>query len=89
MKIYLSKLNQHELPDLLSKEFLLFKRLSFMSYEQFIVSVGELIMLSSQQILSNNFHNTGVTWLLCHFLKLEVHILHGLENISVVNAWKL
>ena len=29
------------------------------------------------------------TWLFYHFLKLEVHILHGLENISISNTWTL
>ena len=29
------------------------------------------------------------TWLFYHFLKLEVHILHGLENISICYIWKL
>ena len=29
------------------------------------------------------------TWLFYHSLKLEVHILHGLENISIFNFWKL
>ena len=29
------------------------------------------------------------TWLLYYFLKLEVHILHGLENIQIFNIWKL
>ena len=46
----LSKLKQHQLHVALSKE-LFFKCLSVMSYEQFIVSIVELIMLSSQQIL--------------------------------------
>ena len=44
-KKYLSKLKQHGLPDILSEEFL-FKCLSVMIYEQFIVSIVELIMLS-------------------------------------------
>ena len=77
------------LPDALSKEFML-KCLSVMSYEQLlIVSIVELIMLSRQQILIYNFHNMRVTWLFCHFFKLQVHILHGLENISIINIWKL
>ena len=50
-KEYLSKLKQHELLYALSKEFLL-NCLSVMSYEQFIVSIVELIMLSWQQMLS-------------------------------------
>ena len=29
------------------------------------------------------------TWQFYHFLKSEVHILHGLENISISNTWKL
>ena len=87
-KKYLSKLKQHELLDTLSKEFL-FKCLSDMSYEQFIVSVVELITLSWQTILSYNFHNMKAIWLFYHFLKLEVHILRGLENISIFNVWKL
>ena len=41
-KKYLSKLKQHRLPDALSKVFM-FKCLSVMSYEQFIVSIVELI----------------------------------------------
>ena len=46
---------QHGLPDGLSKEFF-FKCLSVMIYEQFIVSIVELIMLSWQPILLYNFH---------------------------------
>ena len=30
-----------------------------------------------------------VTWLFQHFFKLQVHILHSLENISIFNIWKL
>ena len=30
-----------------------------------------------------------VTWLFYHFFKLQVHILHSLENISIFNIWKL
>ena len=30
-----------------------------------------------------------VIWLFCHFFKLQVHILHGLEKISISNIWKL
>ena len=56
-KKYLSKLEQHESPDALSKEFL-FKCSLVMSYEQFLVSIDELIMLSWQQILSCTFSNT-------------------------------
>ena len=51
---YLTKLKQHGLPDALSKEFS-FKCLSVMIYEQFIVSIVELIMLSWQPILLYNF----------------------------------
>ena len=87
-KKYLSKLKQHGLPDVLSEEFL-FKCLSVMIYEQFIVSIVELIMLSWQPILLYNFHNMRVTWLFSHFFKLQVHILHSLENISIFNIWKL
>ena len=29
------------------------------------------------------------TWLFHHFLKLEVHILDGLENIPIFNIWKI
>ena len=29
------------------------------------------------------------TWLFCYFLKLEVHSLHGLENISISITWKI
>ena len=87
-KKYLSKLKRHELPDALSNEFL-FQYLSVMSYEQFIVPIIKLIMLSRQQILSRNFHNMRVTWLFHHFLKSEIHILHGLENISIFYVWKL
>ena len=50
-----------------------------MIYEQFIVSIVELIMLSWQQISSYNFHNMRVTWLFYQFFKLQVHILHGLS----------
>ena len=88
MKKYLSKLKQHGLPDALSEEFS-FKCLSVMIYEQFIVSIVELIMLSWQPILLYNFHNMRVTWLFYHFFKLKVHILHNLENISICNIWKL
>ena len=85
---YLSKLKQHRLSDVLIKEFS-FKCFSVMIYEQFIVSIVELIMLSSQPILLYNFHNMRVTWSFYHFFKLQVHILHGLENISIFNIWKL
>ena len=54
---YLTKLKQQGLADALSKEFS-FKCLSIMIYEQFIVSIVELIMLSWQPILLYNFHNT-------------------------------
>ena len=77
-------MKQHGLPDALSKE-LSFRFLSVMICEQFIVSIVELIMLSSQPILSYNFHNTRVIWLLYHFFKEQVYILHGLENISIFN----
>ena len=59
-KKYLSKSKQHELPDSLSKDFL-FECLSVLSYEQFIVSIVDLIMMSWQQILSYSFHNMRVT----------------------------
>ena len=72
--------------DYLSKEFS-FECLSVMVYEQFTVPIVELIMLSSQSILFFNFHNMRVTWLLYHFFKL--HILQGIENISIFNIWKL
>ena len=85
---YLSKLKQHALSEALSEEFL-FKCLSVMIYEQFIVSIVELIMLSWQPILLYNFHNMRVTWLFYHFFKLQVHILHRLENIPMFNIWKL
>ena len=72
---YLSKLKQHELPDALSKE-ILFKCALVMSYEQFIVPIGELTMLSWQQLLSYYFHNVSERHLAFnYFLKLEVHIL--------------
>ena len=32
--------------------------------------------------LLHNFHNMRVTWLFCHFFKLQVHILNSLENIN-------
>ena len=83
----MTKLKQHGLPGALSKEFLL-KCLSVMIYEQF-VSIVERIMLSWQPILLHNFHNMTVTWLFYHFFKLQVDILHGLENISIFNIWKL
>ena len=60
-----------------------------MIYEQFIVSIVELIMLSWQPILLYNFHNMTVIWLFCHLFKLQVYILNGLENISIFNIWKL
>ena len=60
-----------------------------MIYEQFIVSIVELIMLSWQPILLYNFHNMRVTWLFYHFSKLQVHFLHSLQNISIFNIWKL
>ena len=87
-KKYISKLKQHGLPDVLGEEFL-FKCLSVKIYEQFIVSIVELIMLSWQPILLYNFHNMRVTRLFYHFFKLQVHILHSLENISIFNIWKL
>ena len=52
-----------------------------MIYEQFIVSLVELIMLSWQ---SYNYHNMRVTWLFCDFFKLQIHILQSLENISIL-----
>ena len=72
--------------DYLSKEFS-FECLSVRVYEQFTVPIVELIMLSSQSILFFNFHNMRVAWLLYHFFKL--HILQGIENISIFNIWKL
>ena len=77
-KKYLSKLKQYELRDALSEGFL---------FKCFIVSINMLFMLSWQQILSCNFHNVRVTWLFYNFLKLEVHILHGIENNSISNVW--
>ena len=65
-KKYLS-LKQYELSDALSKEF---KCLSVTSYEQFTVSIVELILLLWKQLLSFYFHNKRVTWLFYHFLKL-------------------
>ena len=82
-KKYLSRLKQHGLPHILSEEFL-FRCLSVMIYEQFIVSIVELIMLSWQRILLHNFHNMRVTWLFYHFFKLQVHILHSLWNIWIL-----
>ena len=58
--------------------------LAGMIYEQFAVSIVELIMLSWQPILLYNFRNMRVTWLFYHF-KLQVHILHGLKNIPIFN----
>ena len=86
-KKYLSKLKQDGLSDTLSEEFL-FKCLSVIIYEQFIVSIVELIMLSWQPTLLYNFHDMRVTWFFYHF-KLQVHILHSLENILIFNIWKL
>ena len=40
-------------------------------------------------VLLYNFHNMTVTSLFYHFFKLHVDILHGLENISIFNIWKL
>ena len=71
------------LPKALSKEFS-FKFLLVMIYEQLIVSIFELIMLSWQPVLLYSFHNMTVTWLFYHFFKLQVDILHGLENISIL-----
>ena len=51
---YFSKLKQHGLPDAMSEE-VSFKCLSVMIYEQFTVSIVELIMLSGQPILLYNF----------------------------------
>ena len=82
------KLKPHGLPDALSEEFP-FKCLYVRIHEQFIVSTVELILLSWQPILLYNFHNTRVTWLFYHFFKLQVHILHGSENISIFNIYKL
>ena len=62
---------------------------SVMIYEQFVVSIVELIMLSWQPILSYNFHDMRVTWLFYHFFKQQVHVLHGLENVSNLNIWKM
>ena len=81
---YSSKLKQHRLPDALSKEFS-FKCLSVMIYEQFIVSIVELVLLSWEPILSYNFHNMRVILLFYHFFKLQVHILHNLGNTSIIN----
>ena len=60
-----------------------------MIYEQFIVSIVELIMFSWQPISLYNFHNIRVNWLFYHLFKLQVHILHILEKISIFNIWKL
>ena len=87
-KKYSSKLKQHGLLDALNKEFS-FECLSVMTYEQFIISIVELIMLSWQPILSYDVHIMRITWLFYHFFKLQVHILRGLENISIFNIWKL
>ena len=65
-KKYLQKLKQ---PDALSKE-LSFKCLPVMTYEQFIVSIVELIMLSWQPLLLHSFHKIRVTWLFYHFFRL-------------------
>ena len=87
-KKFLTKLKQHGLPDSLSEEFL-FNCLSVVIYEQFIVSIVKLIMLSWQPILSYNFHNMKGIWLFYHFFKLQVHILHSLENISIFNIFEI
>ena len=68
-KKYLPKLKQHGLPDALSKE-LSFKCLPVMTYEQFIVSIVELIILSWQPLLLHSFHKIRVTWLFYHFFRL-------------------
>ena len=65
-----------------------------MSYKQFIVSIVELIMLSWQQILQYNFHNMRTTslrtsLLFYHYVKLDIHMLNGLENIPIFDIWKL
>ena len=87
-KKFLTKPKQHGLPDSLSEEFL-FNCLSVMIYEQFIVSIVKLIMLSWQPILSYNFHNMKGIWLFYHFFKLQVQILHSLENISIFNIFEI
>ena len=64
-KKYLSKLNEHGLPDALSEEFS-FKCLSVMIYEHFIVSILELIMLFWQPILYTCWTALSLTFdLLC------------------------
>ena len=63
--------------------------ISVMIYEQFIVSIVEVIMLLWQPILLYNFHNMRVTWIFYQLFKLQVHILHSLESISIFNIWKL
>ena len=87
-KKYLSKLKQREFPDAFSKDFL-FKCLSVMGCEKFIVSIVELIILLWQQILLFNFHNIRVMYLFYHFSRYLIHILHGLESISIFDIWKL
>ena len=77
-----TSLKQHGLRDALSEEFS-FKCLSVMIYEQFIVFIVELIMMSWQPTLLYNFHKMRVTWFFYHFFKLQVHVLHKLENISI------
>ena len=89
---YLSKLKQHGLPDALSKEFS-FKCLSVMIYEQFIVSIVELMMLP---ILLYNFHLAGfsitsssyLTWLgkYLNFLKFGNCDLSDVTSFSVKRA---
>ena len=85
---YSSKSKQHGLPDALSNN-LSFRSLSVMIYQQFMVSIAELIMLSKQQLLFHNFQNTRMTWLFCRFSTLGVYIIHGFDNISSFRIWKL
>ena len=46
-----------------------------------------MVSSASGQICWSNA--TRVTWLFYHFFVLQVDILHCLENISIINIWKL
>ena len=81
-KKYLSELKQHGVSDALSEEFSC-KCLAVMIYEQCIVSIVELIILSWQPILLYNFHNMRVNWLSYHFFKLQIYTLHSLEDCDL------
>ena len=79
---------QYELPGALSKEFL-FKCLSVISYEQFIVSIVSQLCCHGYRY----YHVVFITWESLGFSTIssswKFNILHGLEDISISNVWKL